>query len=207
MANVPVSELVRRACAGEALLGSTRLVLIDGPAGSGKTTLATRLCERLGGAPSHGPGTFDPRFPADADAPAQLLHSDDMYEGWAGLDALDTVLVDQVLAPLTAGAPGAFRMWDWHRSERTHHIEVPPRPFLIVEGVGVARAGARELATLSVWVEAPAGLRLERGLARDGSAMAQEWRRWQAVEAAHFAADDTRRHADVVVDGAQQVPS
>jgi hypothetical protein len=52
-----------------------------------------------------------------------------------------------------------------------------------------------------VWVEAPAGLRLVRGLARDGEAFEPHWRRWQATEQAWFAADGTRGRADVLVDG------
>jgi hypothetical protein len=60
---------------------------------------------------------------------------------------------------------------------------------------------------LRVWVEAPAPLRLSRGLARDGEDLAAHWRRWQETEAAHFAAEGTRGRADVRVDGAAIAPA
>lgn len=58
-----------------------------------------------------------------------------------------------------------------------------------------------------MWVEAPAPLRLARGLARDGEPLAGHWRRWQESAAAHFAAEDTRARADLRVDGAADCPA
>ncbi len=83
---------------------------------------------------------------------------------------------------------------------------VPAAGVLIVEGCG---AGPRRLdpwTTLRIWVEAPAALRLPRGLARDGEDLAAHWRRWQESEARHFAADDTRARAQLRVDGAVPCP-
>ena len=50
-------------------------------------------------------------------------------------------------------------------------------------------------------VEAPARLRLERGLARDGAAMSAHWQRWGDTEAAEFSREGTRDRADLRVDG------
>ena len=163
-------------------LGSTRLVLIDGPAGSGKTTLARHLSSAL-----------------SADAPVQTLHADDMYEGWLGLPRLADVLIDQVIAPLASGRPGQFRRWDWLAGERAEHIVVSPRPVLIIEGVGVAMAAARAHASVVVWVEAPPDVCLRRGLERDGEAMRSEWEQWQVAEQHEFAREGTRAAADVIV--------
>jgi cytidylate kinase len=60
--------------------------------------------------------------------------------------------------------------------------------------------------TLRVWLEAPAGLRLGRGVGRDGEPLRAEWLRWQQREAAVFAAERTRERADLRVDGAPGVP-
>ena len=207
MPNVPVSQIAQAVRASAPRLGSTRLVLVDGRAGSGKTTFANRLAVELGGAPSRGAGTFDPAAPLLADASLQILHADDMYEGWGGLDALDEVLVDQVLEPLAAGRDGAFQMWDWGRSERTHRIPVPARDVLIVEGVGVGSPRARTHAVKVVWVEAPAELRLRRGIERDGEDMREEWERWQPVEARVLEEHGTRDAADLVLDGTEDLPA
>ncbi|WP_156171872.1 uridine kinase family protein [Demequina rhizosphaerae] len=199
--NPSISALAAAAREAPARLGGTRLVLVDGPAGAGKSTLANRIAVALGGRPSAGAGTFDPEAP-----PPDVLHGDDMYEGWSGLATLDRVLVDQILAPLAQGDAGAFRMWDWHRSRRTHTVPVPPRPFLVIEGVGVASREARELASLVVYVDAPWETRLARGLERDGEAMRGEWLRWNETEGAHLEASGVRTAADAAVDGTLPVP-
>ena len=53
---------------------------------------------------------------------------------------------------------------------------------------------------MRVWVEAPASLRLERGLARDGVDARAQWLTWMSDEAAHFAREGTRERADVRLD-------
>lgn len=77
---------------------------------------------------------------------------------------------------------------------------------LVLEGVTAARAVVRPELTLAVFVTAPASLRLERAVARDGPEILPELRRWHAGEQAHFAADDTANHADLLVDGAPTLP-
>ncbi|WP_228373766.1 uridine kinase family protein [Demequina maris] len=201
--NPSVPALVAMLRSREPRLGPTRLVLIDGPAGAGKTTLANRVAIALGGIASAGAGTFDPHAPLP-DVP--ILHGDDMYEGWTGLATLDRVLVDQVLAPLARGEDGAFRMWDWHLSRRTHTVPVPARDFLVVEGVGVASRAARPYAALVLWCEAPWETRLERGVARDGEAMRSEWERWHPREDAYLEAEGVRAAADAVIDGTVPLP-
>ncbi|MFI5498213.1 AAA family ATPase [Nocardia asteroides] len=44
-------------------------------------------------------------------------------------------------------------------------------------------------------------VRLARGLDRDGPQALPRWEQWMSAEDLHFAADRTRNHADVVVDG------
>lgn len=209
MPNPTVSELAARVLDAPARCGTTRLVLIDGPAGSGKTTLANRLAEALGGARSAGAGTYDPANPLDLEAPVQILHGDDMYEGWSGLSTLHQVLLDQVLEPLAQRGQGAFRMWDWVADQRSHTITVPARKVLIIEGVGVGLPRARALASLVIFVEAPWEERLKRGVARDHHAyddVVAKWKAFDAEETALHIASATRDAADFVVDGTSPVP-
>lgn len=177
-----VQDLAARVRRSAPRLGTVRLVLVDGPAGSGKTTLAAGLAEALGG--------------------AQVVHMDDLYEGWSGLGpALWPRLLAQVVTPLAAGRPGRYQRYDWVDGRFAEWHDVPVAPALVIEGVGSAAAPVSSYAVLRVWVEAPPDERLRRGLERDGEAMREQWLAWQDREAAHFARDRTRSRADVVVDG------
>lgn len=166
-------------------LGEGRLLCVDGPAGSGKTTLAGRIG-------------------ALADAP--VLHMDDLYDGWDGLARVHEQL-DTLLRPLARGEDGSYRRYDWHAGAYAETVTVAPAPLLVLEGVGAGTASYSRLATVLVWVEAPADLRRARGLARDGAAVEPHWRRWAEREAVHFAADGPRERADVLVDGTGQRPA
>jgi uridine kinase len=209
MPNPSIAALAERISATAPRCGRTRLVLIDGRAGAGKSTLANRLSIALGGVPSAGAGTFQPDAPLTDAASVQIVHGDDLYEGWGGLATLDDVLVGQILEPLAAGHSGAFRMWDWIDDRRTHEIAVPQRDILIIEGVGVATTRARELAVLTIFVEAPWETRLARGVARDHDAYDDVVERWEAFER-----DEQSRHAatgapgaaDFIIDGTQEIP-
>jgi hypothetical protein len=169
-----------------ARLGGVRLVCIDGPAGSGKTTFAGRLAAAL------GPG-------------AAVLHLEDLYAGWTLTGAVPR-LAAGVLRPLAAGRPGAYHRYDWTAGcFVAEPVPVPVPAVLLVEGCGSAPRALDPWATLRIWIEAPPGLRLARGLARDGVAAAEEWHRWTGTEAAAFAAEDTAARCDLAVDGAAGV--
>ena len=90
---------------------------IDGPAGSGKTTLAGAVAELAGD--------------------ARLVHMDDLFEGWDGLPSVDAQL-DRLLRPLAEGRPGSFRRYDWDRARWAETVAVPPAPLVVLEGVGSA---------------------------------------------------------------------
>jgi uridine kinase len=176
-----LDEMVARVRGAEPRLGPIRLVVIDGPAGSGKTTLARALAEAL----------------LRAGDVAAVLNLDDLYEGWTGLDGVWDRLAAQVLDPLGRGEPGRYRRYDWDSASWAEWHEVPVPDVLIVEGCGAAPRAVDPIAVLRLWVEAPREARLHRGLERDGQAMRDHWLEWMASEAAHFAAEDTRRRADI----------
>ncbi|MBB5791384.1 uridine kinase family protein [Jiangella mangrovi] len=183
---VSLDALVRRIRATLPRAGSTTVVAVDGPAGSGKTTLAARLAARLDDAP--------------------VVHMDDLYPGWDGLAHAATTVAEQVLVPLAGGRPARYRRWDWHADRYAEWVEVPSAPVLVVEGCGSGSTpGAAYLAFL-LWVEAPHDVRLARGIERDGEAFRPHWERWARQETALFAAEHTRERADLRVDTASAVP-
>jgi uridine kinase len=160
-------------------LGRGRLVCVDGPAGSGKTTLADEVAALTG---------------------APVVHMDNLYEGWHGLPRVADQL-DRLLGPLSRNRPGSYRRWDWYADRWAEVVVVPPAPLLVVEGVGSGSRPHAGLITVLVWVEVPADLRLERGLARDGVEMDEQLRAWARAEQEYFDREDTRARADLVVDG------
>ncbi|WP_250445452.1 (d)CMP kinase [Actinotalea sp. C106] len=176
-----VSALAGQVRASAPRLGPVRLVCVDGPAGSGKTTLGAALARELG---------------------CPLIHMDDLYAGWSGLDEdLSQRLGDQLLAPLLDGRTARYQRYDWVSGSFAEWHDLPPTECLVLEGCGSGQRVVAEHAVLVAWVDAPADLRLERGLRRDGTEMREQWLRWMGLEAVHFAREGTRERADVVVDG------
>lgn len=162
-----------------------RLVAVDGPGGSGKSTFATGLAAACNDAP--------------------VVHTDDLaYHDHA--TRWWRLLEDWVLTPLAAGRPARFQRYDWELRRRTDWYEIPLAPVVLIEGVSAARAAIRDRLTLSVWIEAPRELRLRRGLERDGQDLVGFWTDWMAEEDAFYAADPTFDAVDLVVDGDPQLP-
>ena len=174
-----VAAVLAHAGAQQPRLGAGRLVCIDGPAGSGKTTLAAAVAEATG---------------------ARVLQMDDHYEGWQGLGDAPARIRDEILAPLAAGVPGFYRRFDWERNEFAELHAVEPSELLVLEGVGSGSLELAEYRATLVWVSAEADLRLSRGLERDGEAARANWLRWMDDEQAHFTAQGTEAAADLRVD-------
>jgi uridine kinase len=188
--DLPVPRWVERVRASAASIGSVRLVCIDGPAGSGKTTLATTLADAV----------------RVAVGDCVVVHGDDLYEGWPVVAAAaDRVVAFGMLAdrvqqwlfePWQRGEPGAHPTWDWDADRWADSTLVPPAPVVVLEGVGLASRTLREQSVLSLWVEADLEVGLARVLARDGADMRDEMIRWQDDERAWFTLDGTRAGVD-----------
>ena len=159
-------------------LGRARLVCVDGPAGSGKTTLAAAL------------HALEPR--------STVVHLDDLLDGWGGLRGVARRL-DPLLLPLARDEPGRYERYDWHAERFAAWVVVDPTPLLVVEGVGSGTLRHAGLCTVLVWVEVDDDLRLRRGMQRDGEAARPHWERWMLEERAVFLDEGTRERADVVV--------
>jgi uridine kinase len=187
-----LSELAQSIASSTPTLGRSRLVCIDGPAGSGKTTLAGQLRDAL---------------QKRSGWQVQVLHMDDFYRGWTGLDDELTGRIEaQVLAPLRRQLPARYQRYDWERAAFTEWHDVPVGPAVILEGVGSGAIRFADSTNLLVWVEAPAEVRLARGVSRDGEPLREEWVRWMRLEAAFAATNRTRERADILLDGTPDRP-
>ena len=162
--------------------GTTRLVLIDGPAGSGKSTFAKRLSGVVG---------------------APIVSMDDLIPGWDGLSEGVPRLMEWIITPLTHGERARYRRYDWETAEYGAWVDVGRPDLLIVEGVSCASREPAKYASFVVWIDAPEEVRLARGLARDGERARGRWERWMEQERALFETEGTERLADVRVGGTE----
>jgi Phosphoribulokinase / Uridine kinase family len=181
-----------------ATLGARRLICVDGPAGSGKTTLGLAL-ERAARDRLTRPGLPTDR-PAGRPA-VRLLHMDDVYEGWSGLEAALVRVAHDIVGPLRDGEPGRYRRYDWAREHLAEERVVDPVDVLVIEGVGSGAAAYDDAITCLVWVETPPDLRLRRGIERDGEQMREHWVAWREQESQVLGHERTHDRADVVLDG------
>jgi len=191
--------------AEEGAAGAALLVGVDGPGASGKSTLARHLASHLG---AHG----GPKGARHASS-AALVHVDDFYqparkrfqgsvaERPVGADFDRERLAREVLTPLRAGLPARYRRYDWSSDALEPGDTIAVGPRVVVEGVYATSAPLRAFYDVTLWVECPRNLRLERGLARDGAAAAPRWLDWMAGEDLYIARENPRQHATFVCDG------
>ncbi|WP_342319484.1 hypothetical protein [Corynebacterium mayonis] len=137
-------------------------VLIDGPSGAGKTTLAVVMGQALG---------------------MEVVHLDDFYPGWAGLAEGARMVAEDVLHPTRPG----FWRWDWRCDRRGAWVALDPAADLIVEGVGAVTGASLSAAqarghVVAIRVTAPPATRKQRALKRDPG-YAEYWDMWAAQEA------------------------
>ena len=129
------------------------VVTIDGYSGSGKSTLAAALARLVNG--------------------WQVLHLDDWYPGWDGLEA-GADIARRIAADLRAGRASSYEAWDWDKGTTGATTRVPLAP-TIIEGCGAIEAEA----DLVIWIADPGeDERRSRALARDGQTYAPHWQRW-----------------------------
>lgn len=148
-------------------------LLIDGRSGAGKTSFAGRIAAGTG---------------------AQLIHLDDIYPGWSGLEAASRMVAEELLGPRHR-----WRRWDWQRAAPAEWHLVDPETDWIVEGCGALSGRSRQLADYAVWLSAADAVRKRRALGRDGAAFAAHWDMWAAQELAFIARERPMSIADAVV--------
>lgn len=174
-----VAAVAELAAAATPALGACTVVAIDGLSGAGKTTLAAAVAAHLG---------------------APVLHMDEFYPGWAGLQAGVTLVTTLVLHPLSQGRDAAYRRWDWVAGRWGEAVALPWVPRLVLEGCGSSAAEAGRYAAVRVWVQADPVVRRRRGLARDGAVYEPHWQQWAEQELSLFTRERTRERADLVLD-------
>jgi uridine kinase len=167
------------------------VVAIDGRSGTGKSTLAGALAERLG---------------------ATVIEGDDFYAGGTGIEGdppasraarcIDWQAQRRVLTALRQGQGASYHAFDWEAfdgSPVTRPTEVAPAPMVILEGAYSARPELRDLLDLTILATVPAEVREARLRAREGEIGPWE-RQWHEAEDWYFAVAAPVTGFDLVLD-------
>ncbi len=175
-------EIADAITSAAARANSTLLIGIDGAGGSGKSTLANGLSN-----------VFDN---------AVVLHIDD-FGVWTDESHLSPAsFAEQVIVPLSAGRAAKYQRYDWPTGTFGEWAEIEPAEIVIVEGVTELSPDLSEHWHVSVWVDCPSELRLDRGIARDGESMRSQWEDvWMPGENAYMERDRPWDHAGFIYDG------
>ena len=172
------------AVAAVAILPRDRTVWVgvDGFGAAGKTTLAAELAAAVPG--------------------AVVVHVDD-FSGPRVAEWDWDRFAGQLAEPLLAGRPARYQIWDWERDAGGEWVDVPPGRLVVVEGVSCTRAEVHLPWDLTIWVEAPRAVRLERALERDGPERMPQWlEHWMPSEEAYALRERPQERVDLIVDGA-----
>jgi len=165
--------------------GESKLITIDGPAGSGKTTLASQIAQAIGGE-------------------ITVIHMDDLYNGWerALTGELTSLLKNQLLPGVASGRNFHLPKFDW----LIHKYDEPQlyhsSSITIVEGVGSGQRIMRSSTSVAIWIEVSMELGLERVLERDGFEIEAQIKGFKRAELKHFADEQTKAAADHQLYGA-----
>lgn len=176
-----IQQLIERIEAAPSRPGmTTRVVAIDGPGGSGKSTFAEHLSAGLGHAP--------------------VVHTDD-FASWETPLEWWPRLLTQVLEPLSANRTARYQRYDWPTRSLAEWRDLPPTKCVILEGVSASRNAFRPFLSYAIWIETPREERLRRALERDGAEAQDQWGAWMAEEDAYIEREHPVEKADIVIKG------
>ena len=159
------------------------LIAVDGPAGSGKSTMAKDLYLFF-----------------STSREVNLLGLDDIYDGWT--NALGKKLTTDLGAIADAHVLGesiTISIYDWAKSQYLDEREIKSKEILIIEGVGSAQEVMRQHKAITIWMDIDPLVGMQRVLNRDGHHIAQEMKAWQELQGQHFAQSGARDNADFII--------
>lgn len=183
------------------------LVGVAGGTGSGKTSFAYKLLERLG--PERCVTLAQDSYYKDGSA---LSAADRAALNYDHPDAFDTSLLIQDLRDLKAGRPVPHLTYDHAAySRRVLPDPLSPRPVILLEGILIlAEEPLRRLMDIKLFIDTDPDVRILRRLSRD---LTERRRSFESVERQYLQSvrpmhlefvEPSKRYADLIVpEGAQ----
>ena len=164
-------------------LAPGEVIAIDGPAGSGKTTLAKQLAVDIPG--------------------AEIIHIDDLYQGWSDAFSarLTASIIEQILLPISQGIDFNYGIYDWKGNKFSKSNIVPKGKIYILDGVGSGQMQFRNYLSKIIWLDINDEDGLTRVLNRDGAEILSPMQEFQKAQKLHFARDLTENAADFHYEG------
>jgi uridine kinase len=167
-----------------------RLLAIDGPCASGKTTLAAALSRVYGSSVLHMDHFFlqlHQRTAERFDEPGGNMDRERFAR--------------EVLAPLRAGRSFTYRPYDCGVQALADPVGVRVTPLCVIEGVYSQHPDLQDAYDARVFMDIDPALQKARLLARNGEAGYRRFvERWIPLEQRYFDAFDVRARADFVVE-------
>lgn len=165
-------------------------VAIDGRSGTGKSTFARRLAERIPAVVIDGDDFFAGGVAVRSDSPAERASA-----------CIDWRRQRPVLLALRSGRRAAWRAFDWQAFDGSLARELTvrdPAPVVLLEGVYSARPELADLVDLRILLELPEAARLARLRAREGPLGPWELQ-WHEAEEHYVARVAPHAHFDLVL--------
>ncbi len=184
---LPMTDLRALIASKEPQVGRERFIAVDGHAGSGKSTFASMLAEKLG---------------------AQVIRQDD-FASWDNPFDWWPLIIERVFDPIKNGATTLNypRTQWWDNNVPGPVVDQPVTDIMILEGVSSSRTEFRDYISLAIFVDTPKELCLQRGIERDKSTgkpveeITKLWEGWIESEEKYMNRDNPKAHADLVIDG------
>jgi len=159
------------------------LIAIDGPAGAGKTTLATKLQTEL-----------------SKERSVHVIHMDDLYAGWENaLGPQLTAILSSIVNAFSAQVEFTVPIFNWVNKSFDSSRTYEPTEILIIEGVGAGQKVVRDAGATLYWLDVEPEIGLARVLNRDGFEIETQMRQWQIDQEKHFISDATRSFAEYLL--------
>jgi uridine kinase len=161
------------------------LISIDGAGGAGKTSLAELILKSV--------------------VNSVIVQLDDFYS--PALQCTDLLrLKRQVIIPLISKQAAKYQIYEWQTDSFSDWHELKPAGIFIFEGVYALDQTIRNYYDLTVWIETPADVGFERGvardIARDGVDNTDKWKNvWMPMEEKYRNEQEPGKFADYIIDG------